>query len=146
MGDYDLVPGVLKDNGIELLFTRVAIKPGRPITFGVSDQVICFALPGNPVSSFMQFEMMAKPFLFTMMGYTFKPMTVRARLNHDLKVKPAKRLSVLPVRFTAPDQIERVSYHGSAHINALCGTDGVILCPADSGPLNKGDEVDVRLL
>ena len=146
MGEYDLVPGVLKNNGIELLFTRVAIKPGHPSTFGVSDRVVCFALPGNPVSTFMQFELLIKPFLYSMQGHAYEPVTVRARLSRDLKMKPGRRLSVRPVRFTAPDRVEPVSYHGSAHINALSGADGIVLCPADSGSLNKGDEIDVRLL
>jgi molybdopterin molybdotransferase len=146
MGDYDLVPGILKQNGIELLFTEVAIKPGRPSTFGTGDKIRCFALPGNPVSTFIQFETLVKPFLFKMMGHAFRPRTVAARLQCELVQKPGKRDSTIPVRFTAPDQVEPIDYHGSAHINAMCSTDGFIFVPAQTSTISKGGKVDVRLL
>ena len=146
MGDYDLVPGILQKNGIELLFNRVAIKPGRPSTFGIGEKVRVFALPGNPVSTFMQFEMLVKPFLYKMMRHAYEQQVVRARLSCDLQIKPGNRISMLPVRFTAPGRIEPVSYHGSAHINAMCCTDGIILCSCDDSAFKQGDAIDVRLL
>ena len=60
MGDYDFVPEVFKKNGIKILFDQVAIQPGKPITFGVGENVICFGMPGNPVSTFVQFEILVK--------------------------------------------------------------------------------------
>ncbi|VGO15482.1 Molybdopterin molybdenumtransferase [Pontiella desulfatans] len=145
MGDYDLVPGILKNNGIELLFTSVAIKPGRPSTFGVGEQVRVFALPGNPVATYMQFEALVKPFLFNMMGHAFRPRHVCAKLNRDLRLKPAKRSAIIPIRFTAPDRVEPIEYHGSAHINALCSADGFLLCPSEGSSFKQDEEVDVRL-
>ena len=73
MGDYDFVPDILKKNGIKIMFDQVAIQPGKPTTFGVADDVICFGMPGNPVSTFVQFEILVKPFLYKMMGYHFMP-------------------------------------------------------------------------
>lgn len=146
MGDYDLVPGILKQNGIKLLFTEVAIQPGRPSTFGIAEKIHCFALPGNPVSTFIQFETLVKPFLFKMMGHAFRPNIITAKLQSDIVRKPGKRDTTIPVRFTAPDQVEPIDYHGSAHINAMCSTDGLILVPAQTTTIRKGDPVDVRLL
>jgi molybdopterin molybdotransferase len=145
MGDYDLVPGVLQKNGIELLFNRVAIKPGRPSTFGVGDGVRVFALPGNPVSTFMQFEVLVKPFLYKMMGHEYKARYVKARMNKAVKMKKADRVAIVPVHFVAPDRIERVSYHGSAHINAMCHTDGFLFCSAEGSVIEENEDVDVRL-
>jgi molybdopterin molybdotransferase len=56
MGDYDFVPGILEKNNVRLLFEKVAVKPGRPTVFGVSNDVVCFGLPGNQVSTFILFE------------------------------------------------------------------------------------------
>ncbi len=145
-GDFDLVPGVLESNGIELLFTEVAIKPGRPSTFGIGDRVRVFALPGNPVSTFMQFKLMVRPFLFNMMGHRETPRVVRARLARALRLNPADRIAVVPVRFAAADRVEPIEYHGSAHIDAMCRTEGFLLCPCRGATFAENEEVDVRLL
>ena len=58
MGDFDLVPGVLKQNNIELLFEKIALKPGKPTVFGKSEDLYCFGIPGNPVSTFAVFELL----------------------------------------------------------------------------------------
>lgn len=145
-GDFDFVPGVLKQNGIELLFDKVAIKPGRPSTFGVSDHVRCFALPGNPVSTFIQFELLVKHFLYRMMGHPYQPRTVRVAIQCDIKQKGGNRNSVVPMRFTSPATIEPVDYHGSAHIGALCSTEAFFIFPRTETLIPKGTEIDVGLL
>jgi molybdopterin molybdotransferase len=63
MGDFDFVPGVLERAGVRLLFTRVAVQPGKPTTFGIHEKAKVFGLPGNPVSSFMMFEMIVRPYM-----------------------------------------------------------------------------------
>lgn len=145
-GDFDLVPDVLEDNGIELIFDQVAIKPGRPSTFGTGDNVRCFGLPGNPVSTFLQFEMLVKPFLYKMMGHPFHPTVIKSELCTDLKIRRHDRVSVVPVRFIASDRVGIVDYHGSAHINAMCVTDGVFCVPVGVSEIKKGSLIDVRLL
>ncbi len=146
VGDFDLAPEVLKKNGIELLFDEVAIQPGRPSTFGVGESVRVFGLPGNPVSTFVQFEMLLKPFLFKMMGCEARPTTVQAILDVPLKRKRASRTSVIPVEFTQPGHVTAIDYHGSAHIAAMCRTQGFVLFPKDLTYLEKGTLVDARLL
>jgi len=146
VGDFDLAPAVLKKNGIELLFDEVAIQPGRPSTFGVGESVRVFGLPGNPVSTFVQFEMLLKPFLFKMMGYETQPTILQATLDAPLKRKRASRTSVIPVEFTSPGHVMAIDYHGSAHIAAMCRTQGFVLFPKDLTCLEKGTPVDVRLL
>ncbi|MCU0858167.1 MAG: molybdopterin molybdotransferase MoeA, partial [Pontiellaceae bacterium] len=146
VGDFDLIPGILKQNGIELLFDRVAIKPGKPSTFGTGQKIRCFALPGNPVATFIQFETLVKPFLYKMAGHSFRPRTVRAKIQCDIKRNTEGRTVTLPVRFTAIDQVTPVVYHGSAHINAMCEADGLLFIQTSETSIKKGDEVDVRLL
>ena len=146
MGDFDLVPGVLKANGIEILFDRVAIQPGKPSTFGISENFRCFGLPGNPVSTFIQFEMLVKPFLFSMMGHDYYPITIEATTDAEISRRNTARTSILPVRFTSPGTIEAVDYHGSAHLNAMCHTDGFVLIPQNQRTIEKGARTHVRLL
>jgi molybdopterin molybdotransferase len=143
-GEYDLVRTVLKEAGVTLLFEKVAAEPGRPMAFGVRDNAVCFALPGNPVSSFVMFELLVKPFLYKMMGHDFKPPVSRRKLAKTISRKSAQRDSWLPVVFTQDGMAERIEYHGSAHINALCDADGLLCVPAGTGEIKQGSIVTVR--
>ena len=60
MGDYDFVPGILEECGLEILFKSIAVQPGRPTLFGKKENKFCFGLPGDPVSSFGQFEQIGR--------------------------------------------------------------------------------------
>ena len=84
MGDYDFVPSVLTRCGVDLLFDRVAVQPGKPTTFGKTDSgKMVFGLPGNPVSSFAQFELLVRPALEKMMGEKPKELFKKMRLSTD---------------------------------------------------------------
>jgi len=144
VGDYDLVPEILKANNVKLLFEKVAVKPGRPTVFGVCDEAFCFGLPGNPVSSFVMFELLVKPFLFKMMGHDFKPLPKQSVLERAIKRKKTERESWLPVVFTKNGKVAVVEYHGSGHINALCEADGLLCVPAGVAEIRKGTTVAVR--
>jgi molybdopterin molybdotransferase len=68
-GKFDFVPAVLEEIGVRKLFHRVNQRPGKPFWFGVSDNgVTVFALPGNPVSTYMCFYRYIKPWLFKSLG------------------------------------------------------------------------------
>lgn len=144
MGDLDLVPDVLRKNQIKLIFERIAIKPGKPTVFGVSSDVFCFGLPGNPVSTFVLFELLVKPFLLKMMGQEFQARYVSAPLEKSILRKRTERQSWMPVAFTPSGTVMPVEYHGSAHINALCTADGLLCVPVGVGEIKQGSMVQVR--
>ena len=144
VGDYDLVRGILKKNNVRLLFEKIAVKPGRPTVFGVSNEVFCFGLPGNPVSTFIVFELLVKPFLFKMMGHKFKPTVTHRQLERPITRKKTERDSWLPVVFTGNDKVASIEYHGSAHINALSEADGLLCMPAGVAEIKEGTTVAVR--
>jgi molybdopterin molybdotransferase len=146
MGDYDLVPGVLRSNGFDFLFDSVAMQPGRPTLFGNCGDVFCCGLPGNPVSTFVVFNILLKPFLYRLMGHEFRPLFVKATLKETIKRKRTIRQSSYPVVFTSSDMVEPVDYHGAAHINAMTFADGLVVLPAGVAEIEGGGEVDVRLL
>lgn len=144
VGKLDLVPGILRKNEFELLFEKIAIKPGMPTVFGRSDKMFCFGLPGNPVSTFVLFELLVKPFLYKMMGHDFRPFSVPMRLEKTISRKKTKRAAWIPVATDDTGGVVPVEYHGSAHIRALCDTDGLICVPAGVGEIAEGTIVDVR--
>lgn len=146
VGDYDLVPGIFKQNNIDLLFEKIAMKPGKPTVFGVSEKVYCFGVPGNPVSTFVLFELLVKPFLCKLMGHDYAPPAIGIPLGESIRRKKTKRQSWIPVAITDTGTLKPVEYHGSAHINALCIADGVVSIGVGVGEIEKGTIVPVRLI
>ena len=146
MGDFDLVPGIFRQNKIDLLFEKVAIQPGKPTVFGVSENIFCFGLPGNPVSTFVIFELFVKPFLYKLMDYDYKPAAVKMPLGESFRRKKTERQSWIPVVITESGTLKPVDYHGSAHINALCIADGLVSIGVGVEEIEKGTIVPVRLI
>jgi molybdopterin molybdotransferase len=146
MGEFDLVPGALRRHGFAIRFDRVAIQPGKPTTFAESDKQWCFGLPGNPVSTFVIFEVLARPFLFALMGHAYRAPRVRLTLAQTMTRKSGARQSWVPVSTTGDGRIGRVDYLGSSHINALSHADGLIAFPQGVTELVEGSVLDVRLI
>ncbi|OHB65059.1 MAG: hypothetical protein A2Y76_13260 [Planctomycetes bacterium RBG_13_60_9] len=166
VGDFDLVPDMLRENGVKLLFEKVAVKPGKPTVFGLverayvvsqasrprckgetpSPRAYCFGLPGNPVSTFATFELLVKPFLCKLMGHDYSPTYVQMRLDESISRKDTDRQSWIPVRITSEETVKPVEYHGSAHILALCEADGLIAMDIGVAGMEQGTPVRVRLL
>jgi len=144
VGDFDLVPGILKQNNVKLMFEKIAVKPGRPTVFGISEKGYCFGLPGNPVSSFVLFELLVKPFLFKLMGCEYRAAAFSAPLAKTVLRKKADRDSWMPVVLTESYEAAPVEYHGSAHINALCNAQGLICVPVGTTEIQKGAIVTIR--
>ncbi len=70
VGDHDLVPSVLQDLGVTIHFRQVRVKPGKPLLFGTTAKgKLIFGLPGNPVSSYVSFELFVKPAIRVMGGH-----------------------------------------------------------------------------
>jgi molybdopterin molybdotransferase len=131
-------------NNIQILFDSIAMKPGKPTTFGISPDVYCFGLPGNPVSTFIQFELLIKPFLFRLMGHELRAAGSILPLAEPVKCKRGDRETWIPVTITHEGEVRPNEYHGSAHVNALCEADGLIVIPTGVTSLEKGTFVHVR--
>jgi len=144
MGDFDFVPSVLVRAGVRILFTRVAVQPGKPTTFGLHPKSVIFGLPGNPVSSFVQFELLVRPLLSKMMGCEWKPLSINLPMNEKFMRRFADRMAFIPVKITADGFVSPVEYHGSAHISALPDADGIIAMSAGKQIFKKGEIVSVR--
>ncbi len=143
-GDFDYVPSIIKKNGIEPEFEKVAVKPGRPTVFGRKGNAFVFGLPGNPVSSYIIFELMVKPFIYKWMGYSYTSPPIRMPMAAGYKRKKSDRIAWVPVFFNERNEAVPVDYHGSAHIHALCYADGIIPVHKGVNEIKKGEMVDVR--
>lgn len=143
-GDFDFVPRVLERMGIEIKFQSIAVQPGRPTIFGVKDRQYIFGLPGNPVSSFVQFELLVKPLIYKISGFQFEPVNLILPMGMDYSRKRSDRLSWLPVEINSEGKVIPLEYHGSAHINALTTAHGLIAVPIGQTILKKGEPVRVR--
>jgi molybdopterin molybdotransferase len=146
MGDFDYVPPVLRKNRVRLLFEKITIKPGKPTVFGIAGKKRLFGMPGNPVSTFVIFETLVKPFLYRMMGTAYAGLSVRARLGCDVCRKKGSRMEFRPVRFVADGTVVMPEYHGSAHIHAYAQADGITALPAGTDKVPAGDMIEVRVV
>jgi len=143
MGDFDFVPSVLKSLGVNILFDRVNVQPGKPTTFGVHKKAVVFGLPGNPVSSFIQFETLIWPFICKMMSYEWKPVEQKLPMAVRYERKSSDRMGWVPVIITGEREVLPVEFHGSAHLTAMSDTDGIFAIKAGTKTIEKGEIVSV---
>ena len=143
MGTFDFVPQVLEKAGVKIEFDAIAVKPGKPTTFGMADKKFCFGLPGNPVSSFIQFDLLVKPLIYNLMGQDYKALDIQMPMGVEYKRKNAERKVYFPV-IIENGEIFPVDYHGSAHIHALSGAHGIIAMEIGKKELKKGEMIHVR--
>ncbi len=145
VGDFDHVPDLLKKHCSDLLIEKVDIKPGKPLMFATYPGGVCFGMPGNPVSTYVLAELLVKPYILASMGHRPPERIARLKLNHELKIRCGRRQTFIPVRL-ADGGVERVAFHGSAHIHAMCHADGLLDLPKGEVFMEEGSMVDVRLL
>jgi len=145
MGVFDYVPAVMMAAGIEIIFKSIAIQPGRPTLFGKKDNKLVFGLPGNPVSSFIVFEILVRPMLLAAMGYTGHDPLIILPMGVDYSRYKSERQSLIPVRIEN-GAVFPVEYHGSAHINAYTSAHGIIFMKIGETEIRKGTPVHVRCI
>ena len=143
MGKFDFIPAALQDIGVDILFHKLAIKPGKPTLFGKKDDKFVFGLPGNPVSTFVIFEVVIKPFIYKMMGLDYQPPISKGILTKNLKRKKSARFEYIPV-ILKDKKIYPLKYHGSSHLNILADANGLIRYEKGQLEIPEGSELDVR--
>ncbi|MBI9035790.1 MAG: molybdopterin molybdotransferase MoeA [Bacteroidales bacterium] len=146
MGDFDFVPQILAEKGIDLKFKTIQVQPGKPTVFGTRDQQFFFGLPGNPVSSFVQFELLVKPLIRALQGSAYEAEIIRLPMGTDYSRKRTERKSFIPVQITTEGTVVPVDYHGSAHIHSYVFAEAITHIEIGEKEIKKGQLVDVRLL
>ena len=149
VGEHDYVKEVLDDLGMEFLFYRVRMRPGSPFTFGLLDGSPVFALPGNPVSAMVTFEVLVRPALRKMLGRgdlqrpwqtvrLAEPVTTRGWLTHFYRARLERNDDGgWSARLTGPQ--------GSGILTSMALADALIKIPADA-ELPEGAHVEALFL
>ena len=148
MGEYDFVQDVFQDLGIEVLFSKVAIKPGKPTVFARRGDRLVFGLPGNPISALVTFECFVRPALGRICGMS-KPELPRMRgeLLADMKQSPG-RMAFLPAWVFWEDgwKVEPLPWKSSADIIGFTRANATFIFPKNRDFLSRGEIVEIMLL
>lgn len=147
VGERDHVRRALAEAGAQLVFWRVALRPGGPMAFGQGAAgSVVFALPGNPVSALVTFELFVRPAILRMGGHErcFRRL-VRARLLEAVHTRPGKAY-YLRARLEPDGEGWSASLaggQGSHVLSSLARADGLVIVPEEAGDLPAGAVVDV---
>jgi molybdopterin molybdotransferase len=150
VGPHDHVKPALQQLGVEEIFWRVRLKPGKPLWFGRRDATLVFGLPGNPLSTVACFLLFVGPALRRLQGEsTAAPPYVPARLA--VPARPADgRTTLLTARLVRGDDgvlaATPTEGQGSHLTGALAASDGFVAIPHDGGELPAGSAVQALLL
>ncbi len=145
VGPHDLVRRVEAALGVEEVFWRVAVKPGKPISFGVRGETLVFGLPGNPVSALVGFELFVRPAVLALLGVadhlpTFEPgvlaRAVRRNPHRDELVRARSSVARDAV------SLEPLTGQESHMIARAAGADALVLVRRGDGELAAGAAVE----
>jgi molybdopterin molybdotransferase len=149
MGKYDLVEDVFAEFGVEVLFDKIAMKPGKPTVFGHRGQTYVFGLPGNPVSTIVSFHMFVRPLiLFLLKAQMTEPRILEAQLEAPTKCDP-ERDAIVPALVNFAGGMYRIStapWKGSSDLVGLARANALIMIPRKEGTLEPGEMVKFLLI
>ncbi len=126
VGDKDFTIEAFKELGMEILFSRVDIKPGKPTTFGRIANSFIVNLPGNPLASMVNFEMFVKPIILKLSGsleFYHKTITTKMRENYNFK---GGRYSVILGEWNG-DSFMPIENQKSGMVSPLDRADGMVV-------------------
>jgi molybdopterin molybdotransferase len=150
-GVLDLVPRVLAAEGVEQVFHKVNLKPGKPVWFGVREdggqRTLVFGLPGNPVSSLVCFELFVRPALDALAGRSATepaPRTARLTREHQQRGDRPTYWPAATERRNGELFVTPLDWRGSGDLCTLASADCLIHFPPGDRQYTAGDEVTIR--
>jgi molybdopterin molybdotransferase len=149
VGDYDFVKHILAKMGTNIKFWQVAMRPGKPLVFGVIKGKLVLGLPGNPVSSMISFEVFVRPAILHMMGRIHEErnevdavleecITKKKGLRYFLRAYTHWKDGVYLTRTTGPQ--------GSGILKSMALANSLIILPEEEEKIEKGVRVTVKFL
>ncbi|MBI3752788.1 MAG: molybdopterin molybdotransferase MoeA [Deltaproteobacteria bacterium] len=149
VGDFDFVKDVLREMGSEMRFWKVAMKPGKPLAFGIIGGKPAFGLPGNPVSAMIAFEQFVRPALLKMMGKRdiFKR-AFDALLTQSVKKKPGRMHFVRGALEQKQGQLYATPLEGqgSGILSSMAKANCLIMLSEDAKDIKENSKVKVQPL
>jgi molybdopterin molybdotransferase len=151
-GKLDLVPGVLAELGVEAIFHKVAMKPGKPVFFGVapatSGNRLVFGLPGNPVSALVCFELFVRPALRAWQGLPPGPRILNAALTEDFSFR-TDRPTYHPAQLNLGPQglqVRMTPWFGSPDLRGILQANAFAVLPVGDQVFHAGQELPVLVV
>ena len=142
VGPHDHVKPALAANGVDEVFWRVALRPGKPMWFGRRGAQLVFGLPGNPVSAMVCFLLFARPALLAMQGAPPPPARRRAVLGAAV---PRQRSREEAVRVRLDDgRALPTGPQGSHQLHSMLGAEALAIVPRGEGEMPAGAEVEIE--
>ena len=142
VGDADFTKDAFKELGMEILFSKVNIKPGKPTTVGCIGKTWIVNLPGNPSAAAVNFEIFARTIINRLQGKNRPYIApIVTKLAIDKKIKPGK-FSVLMGKFDG-EKFEILQKQGPGMVSPLKSADGIIIVTPEVETLKEGDLVRV---
>lgn len=149
MGDYDLVPAILKKTGASIIFHKVSVKPGKPLLFAKRKRCIIFGIPGNPVSNFTTFHLFVKPALRKLMGDPFHEISLKDAVSEvDIENK-GDRVHVMPSVYTMKKggiYVKPLKLNGSADIVGCAAANCLSVLKGGGTRVEQGETVNILIL
>ena len=148
MGTYDLVKMVLDEMG-EMAWMQVAIRPAKPLAFGLVEGVPVFGLPGNTVSCMVSFELFARPALWKMMGRSdLDGQRVTAVASEPLRRRADGKVHFARVLWRYCEgryEVRSAGGQGSHQLSAMAAANGLAVLPDGEG-VDAGEQVELICL
>lgn len=147
-GKYDFVEPVLEKLGVEFYFDSIAIRPGKPAVFGTRGNKFIFALPGNPVSAVITFQLFVLPLLQLLSGTAAdEPLILNARLENSFRQSTGRR-GYLPAHYTLRKgdiAVRTVRWKGSSDLAGLARSNCFLIAPENQAEFEEGSSVQILL-
>ena len=139
VGEEDHVKPAVEAEG-RLDIWKIAMKPGKPLAYGRVGAADFIGLPGNPVSSFVTFLMMVRPFVLKLQGAAAilpRPLSLPAAFDWP---RPDRRREFLRGRRTDAGMVELYAHQGPAAVSSIAWADGLVVVPPET-PITRGESV-----
>ncbi len=163
VGVHDHVREALSALGVEEVFWRIALKPGKPAWFGRhrprgqadggrgesrQRDTLVFGLPGNPVSAMVTFTLLVRPALLALSGEWPASRRTRAKLDRDYEKSPGRTHAVRCRLELREDgwHAQPFERQGSHICTSMLGADALAIIPTASGSVRAGEHVEIELL
>ena len=146
MGDKDYVVAAMREAGLSIHFERVAVKPGKPMTFATPTPGLAapvkavFGLPGNPVAVYVTFHLFVLRAAALLCGGGPGAREISLPLAAGYSRRGFERTEYVPARLEAGGTVRPLEYHGTAHIAALLDADGFVVIPEGTAAIAAGEK------
>ena len=146
VGEADHTKQIMAELG-DVLFWRIAMRPGRPMAIGRIHNAILFGLPGNPVAVMVTFYAFVREALLAMSGATPEPVPrLRAACMTALRKKPGRteyQRGIVSRNADGRWQVAITGSQGSGILSSMSAANGIVVLSHDQGDVAAGDEVEV---